>query len=124
MQINRYKLKPNLTKEQLIKYGFHEGGSWINQDAVLCLCKCFIAKIKKCKFEFSIDIAFTEDINIWNDFDNVIVLDEDFCQLYTPFYNYLNQEYKKHRDIPEILPLIIKQYNEYMDSLDFLEKIK
>lgn len=29
MKIKRYKLKPNVTKEQLEKYGYKDGGSWI-----------------------------------------------------------------------------------------------
>lgn len=76
-------------------------------------------KTRKCSFNFSVDIGFTDDINNWNDCDNVIVLDEDFLQPYTPFYaNFEN-------DITNFpcLEKTVETYNDYMDSLDFLEEV-
>lgn len=128
MKIKRYKLKPNITKEQLEKYGYKDGGSWVFKG-----CKHFISKYfhinylykyaknktRKCSFNFSVDIGFTDDINNWNDCDNVIVLDEDFLQPYTPFYaNFEN-------DVTNFpcLEKTVETYNDYMDSLDFLEEV-
>lgn len=76
-------------------------------------------KIRKCSFEFSIDIGFTDDINYWNDYDNVIVLDEDFLQPYIPFYTNFENDIT---DFP-CLEKTIETYNKYMNSLDFLEEI-
>ena len=128
MKIKRYKLKPNVTKEQLEKYGYKDGGSWIFKGCkhfiskyfhINYLCKYTENKVRKCSFEFSVDIGFTDDINNWNDYDNIIVLDEDFCQPYTPFYT----EFENNvTDFP-CLEKTVETYNDYMDSLDFLEEV-
>ena len=135
-KIKRYKLKSNMTKEQLISLGFHEGGTWVHKNAELVLSKYIHitneveyttkkGKRKKRKYlsEFNIGIAFTDNINDWNDFDNVLVLDEDWCQPYYPFYH-LRSDKLKDNEIPKVLPLLVAEYNEYMDSLEFLEEIK
>ena len=135
-KIKRYKLKPNTTKEQLISLGFHEGGTWVHKNAELVLSKYIHitneveyttkkGKRKKRKYlsEFNIGIVFTDNINDWNDFDNVLVLDEDWCQPYYPFYH-LQSGKIKDDEIPKVLPLFVTEYNKYMDSLEFLEEIK
>ena len=119
MRIKRFKLKDNITKEELISLGFKSGGSWIKKDAELFLSKYFY--YKEAHFEYSIGIAFSHDINDWNDFDNVLILDEDFCQPYTPFYgdNY-GEEIK---DFPALENVIFK-YNEFMSGLGIFEELK
>lgn len=128
MKIKRYKLKPNITKEQLEKYEYKDGGSWIFKGCkhfiskyfhINYLCKYTENKVRKCSFEFSVDIGFTDDINNWNDYDNIIVLDEDFCQPYTPFYTEFENDVT---DFP-CLEKTVETYNDYMDSLDFLEEV-
>ena len=118
MKIKRFKLKDNVTRDDLIALGFRNGGSWIKKDAELFLSRCF--EYKETEFEYSISIAFNSDINDWNDFDNVLVLDEDFCQPYTPFY-----EYNYGKDITDFPTLenIIFKYNEFMSSLGIFEEI-
>ena len=76
MKINRYKLKPNITTSDLIALNAREGGIWINKESKLFLSKCFY--YKPYEIEFSIGIAFKDNIHDWNDFDNILVLDEDF----------------------------------------------
>jgi hypothetical protein len=103
--INQYKLKPNITKEDLIKAGFKEGG--------------WQSKFKKPKVyyfayltdDISLNIEIETDTMKFNCIDNVFVLDEAFCQAYSAFYadnefDYLNK--------------VIKKYNIVMDR--FVEK--
>ncbi len=116
-QINRYRIRP----------GFHmpnhvlKGGKWIRKDANWFLGKSFVAKDLPDKLNFSINIAFVnEDLSEWNDFDSVLVLDDDYAQPYTPFYgeNY-GQEI---HDFP-ILEKVIDRYNQFMDHQFYLERI-
>ena len=118
MKIKRFKLKDNVTRDDLIARGFRNGGSWIKKDAELFLSRCF--EYKETEFEYSISIAFSSDINDWNDFDNVLVLDEDFCQPYTPFYG--DNYGKDITDFPTLENIIFK-YNEFMSGLGIFEEI-
>lgn len=137
-KIKRYKLKDGITKEQLLKMGIKEADyyTYIHKQAIMGKGYCAIihftyphtgrnGKTKQIKAtsEFDIDIAFTENLQNWNDFDNVIVLDSDWCQPYYPFYNYLNGKIGI-KTSPKILPLLVAEYNKYMDSLEFLEEVK
>lgn len=128
MKIKRYKLKPNITKEQLEKYGLKDGGSWVFNGCkhyihkyfhVKFLCQYSEKKTRKGSFEFDIYIGFNDDISNWNDYDNILIMDEDFCQPYTPFYTDFENDVT---DFP-CLEKVIETYNKYMDSLDFLEEI-
>lgn len=116
MKIKRYKLKDGTTKQDLINFGARKGGIWINKDSILFISKCFSYK----GLEFDIDIAFTENLCDWNDFDNILVLDDDFCQPYTPFYG---ENYGKDIQGFEYLEAVIERYNNYLDSLPFLEEV-
>ena len=118
MKAKSYKLKYTPTEEQLIKAGARRGGIWINEESVFYITKCF--RLPKYDFEFSISIYFKDDIGDWNDFDNVLVLDEDFLQPYTPFYG---KNYKKEISNHPCLEYCIEKYNEFMDSIDFLSGV-
>lgn len=124
LKIKRFKLKEGRpTQEDFERYGFREGGTWIIKDA-----KWFISKIirKKDKsyqdYEFSFSMAFQEDLLKFNDFDNILVLDEEFCQPYTPFYGYM--ENNGNKEPFPFLAWVISEYNEWMSSFDFLEEVK
>ena len=120
MKAKSYKLKYTPTEEQLIKeFRAKNGGCWINKKSNLYISKFF--RHPKYHFEFSINICFKEDISDWNDFDNVLVLDEDFLQPYTPFYG---NNYKKEISNHPCLEHCIEKYNEFMDSFDFLCEVK
>lgn len=118
MKIKRFKVKNNITKQELISLGFKSGGSFVKEDAELYLSKSFYNK--KTDFEYSIDIVFSSDINNWNDFDNVLIIDENFCQPYTPFYG--NNYGKDINDFP-VLEMVINKYNQFMSSLGIFEEI-
>ena len=115
MKAKSYKLKYTPSEEQLIEAGARHGGSWIDEKSALYISKFF--ELPEYNFEFSISIYFKDDIGDWNDFDNVLVLDEDFLQPYTPFYG---KNYKKEISNHPCLEYCIEKYNEFMDSFDFL----
>ena len=119
MKAKSYKLKYTPTEGQLIDARAKLGGVWINKESVFYIAKFF--RHPKYNFEFSINICFKEDISDWNDFDNVLVLDEDFMQPYTPFYG---KNYKKEISNHPCLEYCIEKYNEFMDSFDFLCEVK
>jgi hypothetical protein len=137
-KIKRYKLKDGITKDQLLQMGCKESENltYICKGAVIGKTKNIEIKISheyKDEYgnlktihdtsEFDVDIAFTDNIQNWNDFDNIIVLDSDWCQPYYPFYDYMMGKMKAS-EAPRILPLLVAEYNNYMDSLEFLEEVK
>lgn len=112
-RINHYKIKEGVTKELLLSHSFRDGG--------------FINEIEKPKFFYTVnlinDIELHIEINIntlkFDDYDNVLILDDMFGQPYYPFYE------KSDRVIPQIAK-VRKRYNEEMDklcNLNILEKI-
>ena len=116
MKANSYKLKDDVTMEQLIELGFKDG-SWLVEDkSVECVSK-------------SIGLGDSIELNLviktnpmeFDDYEDVLVLDDDFCQPYTPFYG---DNYK--RDIKDwnFLEKVIRRYNEEMDKSDIFEIIK
>ena len=136
-RIKRYKVKDSITKEYLLKKGFsNDGGTWIHKENKLYKTK-YIRITNKVEYktkdgktetrkymsEFDIEIVFDHDINIWDDSNNVLVINDSCGQPYYPFYDYLDGK-MKHNEIPEILALFVTEYNKYMDSLEFLEEVK
>lgn len=126
--INRYKLKDGITIQDIeteIKQrlredkSFHgmfgKGGTWINDkthvDTHFISCQCGNQDI-------SLNIGFPGDLSQWNDFEDVLILDEDFGQPYGPFYNVMDD---KTKAFPFVLN-IIGNYNKLMNSFSFLEK--
>lgn len=75
--------------------------------------------------EISVNICWPANLKTWNSFDHVLVLDEDFGQPYVPFYG-LDEELRCRPDKPvnKFALNIAGQYNKFMDSLGFLERIK
>lgn len=73
MKIKHYKLKQDLTREELINFGAREGGSWVAKDAELFISKSFYFNY----FEFDVDIAFPNNLEngIGNIYDNLKLLE-------------------------------------------------
>ena len=118
MKAKSYKLKYIPTKEQLIKLGARPGGAWINQDSDLYLS--IIREFPDSCGDFIICIGFPDfekGLVEWDDFNFVLVLDDDFGQPYTPFYG---KNYKKDIQNFPCLEFVIEAYNEFMDGFDFL----
>ena len=116
-QIQRFKLKPNITDDDLTKLGFKISPS----NEYYYYCRYFTNK--KLNFEISITIKIPKDMEPWDDVTNVDVLDEDFLQPYTPFYAELKRQSKnEYQPSFHALNWAIDTYNKYMSSLDILEK--
>ena len=118
MKAKSYKLKYIPSKEQLIKLGARPGGVWINQDSDLYIS--ITREFPDSCGDFIISIGFPDfekGLVEWDDFNFVLVLDDDFGQPYTPFYG---KNYKKDIQNFPCLELVIEKYNEFMDSFDFL----
>ena len=115
MKAKSYKLKYIPTAEQLVELGARPGGTWFNQDSDLYIS--ITREFPNSCGDFSIYIGFPdfeESLAEWDDFNYVLVLDDDFGQ---PFYG---ENYKKDiQDFP-CLEFVIEKYNEFMDSFDFL----
>ena len=110
LKINRYKLKDGVTEQDLSKYRLRNGGSYIMADATTFLSEKLIK-----------DMCFPKNLHKWNDFDYILVLDEEFGQPYTPFYKFIDGE--TPGNISPFLRRVIVNYNRVMDSFDFLEKL-
>ena len=123
-KIKRYKLVDGFNIEDYReKYNIKQGGSWACGNSENYLMKSIFFKKpndQRDEFEFSIYVCFpsAELMDKWNDLDFVLVLDDDFCQPYGPFYT----RYGEEVDGFWCLEKVIEKYNAFMDSLEFLEE--
>ena len=118
MKAKSYKLKYIPSKEQLIKLGAQQGGSWINQYWEWLFS--FMGEFPDSCGDFTIYIGFPDfekSLAEWDDFSFVLVLDDEFGQPYAPFYG---KNYKQDIQNFPCLEFVIEKYNEFMDSFDFL----
>lgn len=83
----------------------------------------FNSKKERISYEFSFDVAIDlDDLNSWNDFDNLEVIDDDFGQPYNAFF--------KAQDSGRsfsFLDMIIEKYENRMSKLveaKILEEVK
>ena len=119
LKIKRFKIKPDADisvfpwgKVSKIIYG-HVKYININKDSVCGFWELLCHDI-------TVNIAFPEDLSQWNDFDYILVLDEDFGQPYTPFYRYMFGEIQEPW---QGLIDVINAYNELMSSFVWLEEV-
>lgn len=113
--MKRFKLKENVTNKDIENLdGIRTGGTWIQKD-----CKRFL------NFHLGdsiyLNIGFPDDLTKWNDFDYGLVLDDDFCQPYTPFYTRFSDPGKP---VFPFLGNIIKAYEEAMNGIPVLEELE
>lgn len=121
MKIKRYKMKPGWRADMIVgssKCAWHYGGIYTNSSAYFHLIKFFYKK--DIDFNFTIEIEFKENTEDWNDLENILVIDDDFCQPYTPFYNNFEIDVINF----SALEFVIEQYNKLLDSFPFLEEVK
>lgn len=138
MKANTYRLKPGTTMQDILSTpGVSKGSaSYVREGTDAYLSKSFYKTMRvtmhdddasstwteKREYEISIIIAFdSSDLESWNDFDNVLVLDEDFCQSYTPFYG---DNYKKDVSGFPFLEWVIGEYNALFDALPVFDKVE
>lgn len=115
MRIKRFKLKDYVTLDGIQKrYScLEDGGVYVQKDSVKCMFKTLHGDI-------SATIAFPEDLSKWNDFDYILVLDEEGGQPYFPFYG---PNYGENIIGFPFLVKVIDAYNDWLSSLDFLEEV-
>jgi hypothetical protein len=123
-RIKRYKLIDGFAfDEWKDKYNFKDGGNWVCQDSEHYILKSFSLKnpnAGRWEFEFSIYLCIpsNEKLNNWNDYECVLMIDDDFLQPYIPFYKQYGDEVEDFWCLEQV----INKYNEWMDSLEFLEE--
>lgn len=115
MKVNRYKLKNNITIDELLKYGFKE-----NEKGDVFV---YFNKLYK-NIEIQIDIPKTllssiSEINAFDEIVHISVLDMYFCQPYIPFYDSFDEEVTGFITLERV----IKNYNKVMDSIGIFENI-
>ena len=104
--IKRYELSDNISIEQLKKAGFRNGG-WISEikEPKIQYTRLLIDEI-----ELHIEVSLIdEEVSSFDDFHNIWIIDNDFCQPYSPFYD-------STADFP-YLNRVISRYNKEMDKL-------
>ena len=115
-EIKRYELAPNITKEILLENGFKEGGSQSDIPEPKISYSCVLHG----DIDLHIEIHTPNDKKIeFDDFNNILIYDEEAGQPYFPFYNDIQFKF---------LLKIINRYNKKMDQLVdqgiFIEKEK
>ena len=114
MIVNKYRIKSGATHSDiknalnLHHFPISTHVSYISKDAIYGTHKTIASRI-------SVNVGFPEDLSKWDSFDHVLVLDEDFGQPYTPFYS--------GKYTSAFLERVITNYNAFMDSLSFLERV-
>lgn len=117
IKINHYQAKEN----GYMPNSARPGGKWIRKDASHFIGKSFSVPSGRGYFEFSVNIAFVNcGLDDWNDFDSVLVINDDDGQPYTDFYG---NNWEKEFPETSIVGEVIKKYNEFMDAQPYLEKM-
>ena len=101
----RFVLNHNITIDKLEEVGFKKGG-WING---VDTPKYYINGNLLNNFDIHLEITTLDDEMVFDDSNNVYVIDEDFGQPYTPFYE-CEVGFK-------VLNMVIDKYNEFMSNL-------
>lgn len=118
--INRYKIKDDIKIKDIINelnaknMAVSTHGTYIHPDAR------YSTFHSVGDGDTTICIAFPKKLSEWNSYDYVLVMDEYGGQPYYPFYK--AEEDPKFRFVGCLN--IIGEYNEFMDSLSFLERIE
>ena len=104
--IKRYELSDNLTVAQLKEVGFKQGG-WIPG---IDEPKMNYARVLIDDIELHIEVSVIDGkVSNFDDYNNIYIFDDNYGQVYTPFYNSTS-------NFP-YLDRVISRYNEEMDKL-------
>ncbi len=112
---NTYKLKEGITAEDLDKLGFYKD-YWLNEDKD----RDCMGKTMMLIGDMELNMYISIDTMEFDDFKNVLVLDSDYCQPYTPFYG---ENYKKDITDFDFLEKVIDRYNQAMDLQGIFEVV-
>ena len=113
--VNRYRMKPGVTLDD-IKHELQEKHLPISTNTSYIDGWLEFSTFSMLVDEISVNIGFPKDVSKWDDYEHIVVIDEDFLQPYGPFYN-IDED-------PFIYALnVVGHYNKFMDSLSFLEEV-
>lgn len=128
LEIKRYKIKDGININDVVSFHGVEKCDWsfVHKDAKFGMAKYIYSR--KLDFEVSIYVTFSENLQEWDDFNYVLVLDDDFGQPYTAFYRRLEQtilpaKQKLSSTENKYVDWVVEEYNKFMDSISFLEEI-
>lgn len=116
-KVKRYRLIDGFNLDDWKdKYGFKDGGSWACKDSEHYILKSMLFD----NYEFSVYLCLPSEDKIkdWNDYDYMLVIDDDFVQPYDPFYKHYEEEVDNYWCLEQL----INMYNRWMDSLEFLKE--
>ena len=99
MAIKKFKLKENISINELLEDGFSYGCDCKFLSKTILLNQSIIAWLKVSLKNYKLDIE---------------VLDDDFCQYYTPFYDYQDGNIKMF----DFLKKVINRYNNELSKLN------
>lgn len=109
VKVKKYKLKNNLKIDDILSCGFEYS-----------LDRKYLTKFVKLKgsiiLYIKIPLVSLYSFDFYNDID---VLDDDFCQPYMPFYNSYDSEVNHKCYLMDV----IHRYNEEMDSITIFEEL-
>ena len=99
LTIKQFKLKENITIDELIKDDFSYSCDYKYLSKIIPLEQTILAWIKVSLKDYNLSIE---------------VLDDDFCQYYTPFYDYQDGNIKMF----DFLKKVINRYNNELSKLN------
>lgn len=99
MAIKKFKLKENISINELLEDGFSYGCNCKFLSKTILLNQSIIAWLKVSLKNYKLDIE---------------VLDDDFCQYYAPFYDYQDGNIKMF----DFLKKVINGYNNELSKLN------
>lgn len=120
MKAKRFKLKDGYTKDDILVLSncpHTDGSDFITKGADFHIWRSF--ENKELSFYFSILIAFKKKLSDWNDLDCILILDDNWCQPYTPFYRRFGEDVIGF----PALEYVIEEYNHLLSNLEFLEEL-
>ena len=110
MLIQRFRLKSDADVSCIPEDPYM---TYVHRDAVRGMYRILYDSIE-------VSIAFPVDLSQWNDFDFVIVLDDNFGQPFTPFYHYMDGEIELY----PFLENVVNAYNDFMNAQPYLERVE
>lgn len=107
MKVKSYKIKEDTTIQNILDNGFEYS-----------LDKKYLTKYIILKSDIALYIKIPlANILLFDDIDNIDVLDEEFLQIYHPFYARQKEDISDHKFLIDV----ITRYNEEMDKINIFE---
>lgn len=107
MKVKSYKIKEDTTIQNILDNGFEYS-----------LDKKYLTKYIILKSDVALYIKIPlVNILLFDDINNIDVLDEEFLQIYHPFYARQKEDISDHKFLIDV----IARYNEEMDKIKIFE---